>query len=386
MLCFYYQLPDGKQDLTEQLISQKIEPVRRCYIFLLLLPIFAQAQPSGYYNSASGLSGNALQLQLHTIISTGYNQLSYTPGLWNAYYTTDVKANGKLWDIYSDIPGGTPAYEYTMGTQQCGNGANHENSCYNREHVWPQSKFGSNYPMESDLWIAYPTDYYVNGQRADLPYGKVGTATKTFTNGSKIGNNIYTGAPVSNCFEPIDSFKGDIARSYFYIVTRYLADSNNFANWEMASKATLQPWAVQMLLSWHHLDPVSAKEIVRNNAAYSLQGNRNPFIDYPQFADCIWGTGNCTSLSVASFEAIRNRVKLYPNPAHEQVTINWQQLSPDEVLAIEVLNLQGQLLYHKDAIKGENAVNVNTTNWAAGMYLLKVRTKTGIETQKLSVQ
>jgi len=369
-----------------RLLLQKIEPVRRFYILVFLLPLFAQAQTSTYYNSAFGLSGNALQLQLHTIISTGYNQLSYTPGLWNAYYSTDVKTNGKLWDIYSDIPGGTPSYEYTMGTQQCGNGANHENSCYNREHLWPQSKFSSNYPMESDLWIAYPTDYYVNGQRADLPYGKVGTATKTFTNGTKIGNNVYTGSPAGNCFEPIDSFKGDVARSYFYVVTRYLADSNKFSNWEMANKATLQPWAIQMLLEWHHLDPVSAKEIARNNAPYMLQNNRNPFIDYPQFADCIWGNGNCTSLSVESFAVIRNQVTTYPNPAREQITINWQQLAPDEVLAIDILNLQGQLLYHKDAVKGENAVDINTGNWATGMYLLKVHTKEGIETQKISVQ
>lgn len=357
------------------------------------LPLFAAAQPAGYYNNAFGKSGEQLRQALYQVISSNTVVLSYTPGLWDAYQTTDVKPNGKLWDIYSDKPGGTAAYEYTLVNDQCGSSnQNHENYCYNREHLWPQSKFGKLSPMVSDLWIAYPTDYYVNNQRGDMPYGKVGTATKTFTNGSKIGSNTYTGAPTATCFEPIDSFKGDIARSYFYITTRYMADSNLFTttgsnptpDWEMARKSTLKPWVINMLLEWHHNDPVSSKEKSRNDAAYALQKNRNPFIDFPQFADCIW-VGNCTGLSVPGMASIANKIHMFPNPAVNQVTINWAELAPDEVLAVDVVTLQGQLIYHAPAKQDKETV-IPVSNWAKGFYMLQVKTQHGVQAQKLLVQ
>lgn len=361
--------------------------MKKIYLLLLLLPCLASAQiPAGYYNGALGINGAPLREALYNIIK-GHTELTYTPGLWNAYYTTDKKANGKLWDIYSDVPGGTPAYEYTLGTQQCGNGSNHENSCYNREHVWPQSKFNSQPPMYTDLWIVYPTDYYVNGKRGDLPYGKVTAPAQAFSNGSKVGPNAYAGAPAGNCFEPIDSFKGDIARSYFYICTRYLADSNKFATaYEMAEKINLKPWAVQMLLEWHHNDPVSQKEINRNNAAYALQNNRNPFIDYPQFADCIWGTGDCSSLSVPGIAYVAARLEVYPNPAHNEVNIDWARLMPDEVLAVDAVNMQGQVLYHKDNADHASHTVIETAAWAKGIYMLQIRTTNAVQVQKLVIE
>lgn len=363
--------------------------MKKIYLLLVFLPLLAAAQPpAGYYNGALGQNGQPLRVSLYNIIK-GHTELTYTPGLWNAYHTTDVKPNGKLWDIYSDVPGGTPAYQYTIGTNQCSGGSpTSEGGCYNREHLWPQSKFGSASPMQTDLWIVYPTDYYVNNRRGDLPYGKVSTATQTFSNGSKIGANVYAGAPAGNCFEPVDSFKGDIARSYFYVCTRYLADSNAFnaAAYEMANKINLKPWAVQMLLEWHHNDPVSKKEIDRNNAAYALQNNRNPFIDYPQFADCIWGTGDCSSLSVNGPASIAARTSIYPNPAHNEVKIDWVRLAPDEVLAIDAVNMQGQLLYHKNVAAGETQVAIETGNWAKGIYMLHIRTRSASEVQKLVVE
>ena len=221
-------------------------------LLALTCTYFCHAQPPGYYSPAYGLNGQPLRVALMGIIRA-HTALSYTPGLWNAYYTTDTNTDGKLWDVYSDIPGGTPAYEYTMGTSQCsGSSPSAEGGCYNREHTWPQSKFGSAAPMQTDLFIVYPTDYYVNSNRGDLPYGIVGTATKTFTNHSKIGNNIYTGAPSGNCYEPNDSFKGDLARNYFYVSTCYRNDSTTFVSWEMASQVNLEPWAIQMLLEWNH--------------------------------------------------------------------------------------------------------------------------------------
>ncbi len=313
--------------------------------------------------------------------------LSYTPGLWNAYYTTDVKPNGKLWDIYSDIPGGTPAYEFTLGTDQCGSsGASAEGGCYNREHTWPQSKFASDTPMQTDLFIVYPTDYIVNNRRGDNPYGKVGTASQTFTNGSKLGNNTYSGAPSGTCYEPIDSFKGDLARTYFYISTCYRNDSSLFVNWEMANQVSLAPWTAQMLLEWHHNDPVSKKEINRNNAAFALQNNRNPFIDHPEYADCIWGTGDCSSLLTSGLAMAQNHFSLYPNPAADMVTVEWQSVKGNEGAVVNVHDISGRTIYSYSETSGSNKVLISMTQWPKGVYFIQVITPAGAATQKLLVE
>ncbi len=228
--------------------------------------------------------------------------------------------------------------------------------------------------MYTDLFIVMPTDYWVNGKRSDYPYGKVGTATFTSTNGSKLGNNTYPGAPGGTCFEPIDSFKGDIARNYFYVSTCYWADSALFnSNYAMATQVNLKPWAVQMLLEWHHNDPVSQKEIDRNNAAYNIQHNRNPFIDHPEYADCIWGTGNCNPAAVANVNAGGKSISIYPNPAKDNIAINWRQYGKAEATGLEVINAQGSLIYSLD-VKGlkDNAVNIPVADWPKGLYFVKI--------------
>lgn len=351
-------------------------------IYLLAFGIFltstaALAQPpANYYQSAAGLSGTQLQTALYNKIK-GHTVLSYTPGLWNAYKTTDKRPGTNfLWDIYSDIPGGTPPYQYTLGSGQCGNGANHENSCYNREHIWPQSKFGSASPMVSDLWIVYPTDYYVNNQRSNMPYGKVGTAAKTFLNGSKIGNNVYPGAPsAGTCFEPIDSFKGDIARSYFYIATRYLGQGTNWSTWEMATGSVLRPWAVQMLLEWHRLDPVSAKEVARNNAVFLLQNNRNPFIDSPQYAECIWGTsGNCRAAqSVAVTSNPEEALQV-----HYDLNAGKIYVTADKPATAQLLDVQGRVLETMLPLTSEsNRWELSMNNYPRGMYFVRTHSTAG---------
>ncbi|MEI8278122.1 MAG: endonuclease [Bacteroidota bacterium] len=356
--------------------------MKRILCLLLLIPVIGFTQiPPGYYNSANGLNGEPLRIALYNIIK-GHTVLSYTPGLWNAYYSTDKRTDGKVWDIYADIPGGTPAYEYTFGANQCGNGLNHENSCYNREHTWPQSKFNSLSPMYSDLFIVYPTDYYVNGQRADFPYGKAGTPVlKTFTNGSKLGPNTYLGAPATTCFEPIDSFKGDIARNYFYITTRYWADSSSFNDWEMATKVTLKSWTIQMLLEWHHLDPVSQKEIDRNDSVYALQHNRNPFIDYPLYADCIWGTGDCTT-SVTNISANRESTIIYPNPTKDIVNIH----SLQAIQLIDIMDMQGRVMIHNALETATKNTSLSVVQLPSANYIIKVQDQTGVTTQKLLIQ
>jgi endonuclease I len=124
----------------------------------------------GYYNTAQGLTGNSLKIALHNIIDN-HTQVSYN-GLWKPIKKQIEKPNGKVWDMYSDIPSGTPPYNFTFVTDQCGNYAV-EGDCYNREHSWPKSWFNNLSIPESDLFHVYPTDGKVNGLRSNYPYGNV---------------------------------------------------------------------------------------------------------------------------------------------------------------------------------------------------------------------
>lgn len=249
---------------------------------------FAQI-PTGYYEDVQGQSGEQLKTVLHTIIKD-HSVQSYTPGVWTAFYTTDRKPNGKVWDMYSDVPGGTPDYEWTIGSDQCGNVGSGEGVCYNREHSFPRSWFGDASPMDTELFHIYPTDGYVNGKRGSYPYGEVSAPTWTSSNGSKLGPNITAGYS-GTVFEPIDEYKGDFARTYFYMATRY---EDIISNWNSvvldgSTYPVYTEWHLDMLIRWHEEDPVSQKETDRNNAIYDIQHNRNPFIDHPEYVASVWG-------------------------------------------------------------------------------------------------
>jgi endonuclease I len=250
---------------------------------LLSFTTFGQI-PQGYYDSASGLSGQQLRAALKAIIDDHQEQ-SYT-SLWTHFQSTDDKADGKVWDMYSDVPGGNPFYTFTFVVDQCGNYSS-EGDCYNREHSFPSSWFNDASPMLTDLFHIYPTDGFVNGKRSNYPYGEVNNASWTSLNGSKLGNCSFTGYS-GIVFEPIDEYKGDFARTYFYMMTRYM---DEVASWnsDMLSGNDLTSWAKEMLLEWDTADPVSQKEVDRNNAVYQIQNNRNPFIDHPEFTGQIWG-------------------------------------------------------------------------------------------------
>jgi endonuclease I len=188
--------------------------------------------------------------------------------------------------MYSDVPDGTPAYTYQFGVDQCGNYSG-EGDCFNREHSFPQSWFNGEPPADTDLFHLYPTDAWANQKRANNAYGEVGSTTWVGSNGSKLGQCVYPGCS-GLVFEPIDAYKGDLARSYFYMLVRYLPDLDSWSS-PMMSNGAFLPWAENMLMEWHASDPVSSKEVDRNNDVYAIQGNRNPFIDNPQWASSIWG-------------------------------------------------------------------------------------------------
>lgn len=335
------------------------------FIYLMLLTSIVYSQiPPGYYNSAQGLTGNALKTALHNIIDN-HTQVSYN-GLWNAYKKTDIKPNGKVWDMYSDIPSGTPPYQFTFVTDQCGNYAV-EGDCYNREHSWPQSWFNSLTGPVSDLFHVYPTDGKVNGERGNLPYGSVATATWTSLNGGKKGLCSDLGYSLE-AFEPIDEYKGDLARTYFYMSTRYYTEDAGWSTSAATNKSTILPWQVNVLLQWHHQDPVSAKEIARNDSIYyRYQHNRNPFIDNPQWADSIWTMDVTVFLKNYEFAYA---FSLAPNPAKDVFSITAQTKNAENC-TISITDISGKLIEEHYSSFMET-MQIDCSKWQKGLYFITV--------------
>ena len=285
-----------------------------CFVAQMLwaASVTAPANIPNYYSNINGTSGNSLYGAIHTTAKKGYSSLTYK-GLWSAYKTTDVlpSDNNKIWDMYGGC-------SFTYSKDQCGSYKN-ECDCYNREHSIPKSWFGSSENQNTpgtDIFHVVPTDGKVNGIRSNYPYGEVSTASYSY-NGNKLGtpksisisktmlgvNAItvaYVGASNDKVFEPIDEYKGDFARGYFGTLLRWEGDyeeefTQDFGNRMFSGQHTkdghwgLTQYGLALLLKWHRDDPVSQKEIDRNNGIQQTQGNRNPFIDYPYLAEYIWG-------------------------------------------------------------------------------------------------
>lgn len=241
--------------------------------------------PSGYYSACEGKTGQALLTALYQTI-TDHTTVSYS-GLWDLYKTSDVDANGKIWDMYS-------TKRWTPGSDQCGTYKN-VGDCYNREHSMPKSWFNDASPMYSDAFHLYPTDGKVNGQRSNYPFGECAGGTTLSGSGSvkalgRLGSSTFSGYS-GTVFEPDDQYKGDFARSYFYMAACY---NDRIASWnsDMLAKNSypvFKDWAVNLLLKWARQDEVSDKERNRQEAVYARQKNRNPFIDHPELVEYIWG-------------------------------------------------------------------------------------------------
>lgn len=354
--------------------------------FILLssvwLSIACAQVPEGYYDDAQGLQGYELKTALKNIIN---NQTVLSYGSLDNYYSQTDKDlyfenDQSLLDIYSENPNGTDPYQYGFGEgDQCGN-YNSESDCWNKEHVFPQGFFNEQLPMRTDLHQVLPTDGYVNGRRSNYPFGNVQNAGWTSDNGSKLGNCVANGH-TGTCFEPIDEFKGDIARIFLYFATRYEdqvtssswdnpdADNNNPLNG--TKNQVYEDWYINQLLQWHDLDPVSQKEIDRNNKVYQIQHNRNPFVDHPEYVHIIWGPG----LATTDVE-VENGLTIYPNPVKDRLQIK----SDESIENVELFSVEGKKLNSYKIQKGETTISVKSL--PKGIYLLKSTIKGKIQTQK----
>ena len=260
---------------------------------VIVSTIYAQI-PAGYYNSAKGKSGAGLKTALFGIIAN-HTQRSYNQ-LWDDFKETDMRPDGKVWDMYSNIT------NYSFDSRK--SNYSKEGDTYNREHSFPKSWFNDGYPMYTDLFHLVPTDGYVNGRRSNYPYGEVSNPTWTSAGGfCKLGPCSTPGYS-GTVFEPNDEYKGDFARNYFYMATAY---EDKIASWSSPMLAgnkypAYASWAITMLLRWAAQDPVSEKEIARNNAVYGIQHNRNPYIDYPGLEQYVWGSRTNVTFDPDNYE------------------------------------------------------------------------------------
>ena len=263
-----------------------------------------------YYTSLNNKSAANLWTAVSSVAAKNRGNLGYD-GLYNAYIKTDsypadsVGKAGMVWDMYSEC-----GYEHNQ--RKCGSYSN-ECDCYNREHSIPKSWFGgSTSGIGCDIFHVVPTDGKVNGMRSAYVYGEVkGNPEYTSYSGHKKG----TGAAIINArkticaeagsttpcsagtvFEPVDQYKGDFARGYMGVMASWnkdmtKAEGSNFfqSSYSASTNYGLTAYGVALLMKWHREDPVSQKEIDRNNGIQETQGNRNPFIDYPYLAEYIWG-------------------------------------------------------------------------------------------------
>lgn len=243
-------------------------------------------EPECSYENLNGMTSSALRKALckdisqHTMLS--YNQIRGDKA------KVDVRADGKIWDIYS-------GYDFYL-SDYCSNIDIVEGECYNREHVLPKSWWGgsTSEPMYTDLHHVYSVDAMANDKRSAWIYDEVKSTSWSNNLGSKLGTSANWSGETA--FEPVDEYKGDVARVYFYMLTcymdkdftqggkgyRYFSYSNGVCDFQSKSLA--------LMLKWHRQDPVSDKEVTRNTKVADLQGNENPFVVEPNLVEYIWGT------------------------------------------------------------------------------------------------
>ena len=331
-------------------------------IFTLCLALwgfFLQAAiPTGYYNNAEGKSAAALKTALHQIIAndtTGY--LSYGSGTnstWQGFYSTDrIVATNQVIDMYSSI------------VRYFGSNSTSSISGMNIEHALPKSWWGGSTSVAAyrELHHLCPSDASTNSAKSNHPLGVV-TATPTFDNGvSKVGTSTYLGYH-GTVFEPANEYKGDFARIYFYMVTAYQNYSGSWSISFMLNNNTypvLNTYAQNLLLEWHRKDPVSAKEIARNEAVYGFQNNRNPYVDYPALAEHVWGNKTTIPFNIDASSGTGAVINAVLNQLSSNAAMNFRtkiNVAVQQSIRIKGNDLQGDISL---ALTGINAVMFSVT-------------------------
>lgn len=350
--------------------------------------------PSGYYDGTEGLTGYDLKTKLFYIIRD-FNVQSYAAlkglyqsnssknGFKDKYYEND----NTVLDVYSENPDGPDPYNFDPNDPMGSGGS--EGDAFNREHLIPQSYFNEELPMRADAFHIWPVDSKVNGWRDNYAHGDVanpgsanpcnsgGTNMPCYTqNGSLKGK--FTKNSSITVFEPIDEFKGDVARAYFYFATCYqdkMAGFYNSSNAEVkvmfdgTANHVFNQDFLDMLIQWHVMDPVSQREQDLNDLIfYNHQGNRNPYIDHPEFVQIIWGPG--MDVNDIDYQK-RNDVLVY-NSSKNEVTLKLQ--NPEKSIEkISVYDLNGRLVKTIQNSNGQDEIKISLFN--KGVYIIKAEGK-----------
>ena len=314
-------------------------------LFIFFSGLFAQ-MPQGYYDEAEGKREAQLKTALHYIIKDHIILEYYSMPVY--FRETDWHPDEYYWDMYS-------------------NNKRSSFSGMNREHCMPKSWWSTNPESTiaySDLHNLYPSDATANEAKSNYPLGIVRAGAETFDNDLvKIGTSGFSGYS-REVFEPADEYKGDFARTYMYMVTCYEDYSDNWRSLGTSSMLqrntypTFTPYAINLLLQWHNDDPVSEKEINRNNAVYRIQNNRNPFIDRPAFARLIWAPNTEIEINLA----------IYPNPTSGYLMVDFGNAEFDR-FNYNIYSINGVLMQQEEVSVG-NQISVSGLN--NGLYILVI--------------
>ena len=260
-------------------------------LFFLLIPLLIQAEemPVGYYDAIDGKQDSVLKSTLGQIIRP-HTAIPYGSGAdktWGVFYYSDQDEEGYCMDMYCD-----KWKKFTsVGAVVSG--------C-NIEHSFAKSWWGgSKNDAYKDCYHLNPSNSTANSARSNYPLGVPTKDLKdqSVTGSLKVGRATYEGETFW-VFEPKDEYKGDFARAYFYMATCYgdeltwrLDNKDVGSKYAMRNDSYLEfrDWEIEVLLTWHRQDPVSEKETKRMDAVSDFQHNRNPYIDYPELAEYIWG-------------------------------------------------------------------------------------------------
>jgi endonuclease I len=352
----------------------------------LTTPLVADA-PAGYYNSVNATSSSTLRTTLHALIDD-HTRIPYTAtttDTWNVLELADQNAGNtsQILDVYKNA-------SYT----KVGAG----NTNYNREHTWPSS-YGfpndgtTNYPY-TDCHHLFLVDDSYNSSRGNNPYRNCPTGCSELVtlvnNGEGGGSGVYpgnsnwrTGAGATGTWETWNDRRGDVARALMYMDVRYeggthgttgaaepnliltdneslIASSNTGSNVSTAYMGMLC-----VLLVWHAQDPVDAKEMARNDAVFQYQGNRNPFIDHPEWAQCLFAN-NCTPTGGGDTTPPAAPTAMIASARTTQIIVDWANNTETD--------LAGYDIYRSTASAGTytklNATNLTTSAWTDSTALV----------------
>jgi len=353
------------------------------FLFLFLCFFLSAQIPANYYNKAIGKQSAELKTALHEIIRP-HTILDYdisTSIWWYTYFkATD-------WDVQ----GGYFIDMYSTYKRSSYNG-----SIMNREHCMPRSWWGlsenySSFAANGDIVNLSPSDASANSEKSNFPLGIV-NSSPSYSNGVvKVGSNTYSGY-VGIVFEPANEYKGDFARTYMYMVTCYQDYVNNWRS--LGASSMLQrntfpvfnSYSVRLLMEWHRVDPVSSKEVNRNNEVYKLQNNRNPYIDYPLLAEYLWGKFVGENWDGTNDDPETNSPLIYKYYADNKTV--FVQLKKLTIASFAIYSLTGELKQNGNIDAGSliTLKDSNTQNsYEKGVYILSVYTVGRRKTVKLIV-